>query len=139
MDDFVTIKSANDATRLTFGNAAAGSFTTTLESARFSGRVEVSTYISGSPSRLFEEIAREWRGWDGEKDWAALDDELRLTASSDHTGHTTLVVVMHDHDSPENWRLEAKLVLEAGQLEDLARAVRKVFRSAPPPDWAGLS
>jgi len=127
MDKSVTIKSVKDATRLTFSEPAGESFMASLESVHFSGRVVVSTYHSGPPSLMFDDIARQWRGWDGKKEWAALEGQLRLTASSDLTGHIELLVIMRDYSDPAEWRLQATLLLEAGQLEELARAVKKVF------------
>jgi Family of unknown function (DUF6228) len=128
MEPSATIKSADDDTRMIFSDASGESFATVLESAQFSGRVLVSTYHSGPPSLLFEDMARQWQGWEGKKQWVALEDELRLTASSDLTGHIELTVVMRDYSGPADWRLQATLRLEAGQLEETARAVKKVFQ-----------
>jgi hypothetical protein len=72
-------------------------------------------------------MARDWMGWQGTKTWAALEDELRIEASTDHTGHTSLVITMRDYSDPANWRLKATLELEAGQLLELAKAVRMAF------------
>lgn len=127
MENFVTIRSTSDATRLTFSDAVGESFTAFIENAHFSGRVVVSTYISGPPSLLFEEMAREWRGWKGEKEWVDLDDNLRLTATTDLTGHTSLHVIMRDYSCSTDWRLQATLILEAGQLAEMARAMKKIF------------
>ena len=98
-----------------------------MESPFFFGRVIVSTYHSGPPSLLFEELARQWRGWEREKQWAALEDELRLTATCDHTGHITLKVILRDSGHANGWRLNASLELEAGQLESLAHLLSKMF------------
>jgi Family of unknown function (DUF6228) len=127
MNPSVTIKSARDGTRLTFSDATGESFVASLESAHFNGHVVVSTYHSGPPSLLFDGMAREWSGWDGKKEWAALEGELRITASSDHTGHIAVIVIMRNYCDPADWCLQATLELEAGQLEEWARAVRKVF------------
>ena len=100
-----------------------------MEGIKFSARASVSTYHSGPPSALFDEMARDWMGWQGTKTWAALDDELRIEATEDLTGHISLVVTMRDHSDPANWLLKATLELEAGQLSDLAKAVRKAFQN----------
>jgi hypothetical protein len=131
MNPSVTIKSARDATRLTFSDAVGESFVASLESAHFQARVVVSIYVSGPPSLLFDEMAREWRGWEGKKEWAALEDELRITASSDRTGHVAVVIAMRNISDPPDWRLQATLELEAGQLEELASAMKKLFSHAP--------
>jgi hypothetical protein len=85
-------------------------------------------YHSGPPSALFDEMARDWMGWQGTKTWVALEDELRIEATEDLTGHISLLVTMRDSYDLANWRLKATLELEAGQLPDLAKAVRKVFQ-----------
>lgn len=130
MENLVTIKSANDDTRLTFSYVSGESFTAVLESAHLSGRVIASTYHIGPPSLLFEEMALNWKGWKGEKSWAALEDELRLTATIDLTGHIRLQVTMRDYSCPSDWCLQAAILLEAGQLAGLARATEKVFGQA---------
>ena len=125
--DNVTIKSSKDATRLLFTNVTKDSFSAVLENVNFSARTSVSMYLSGPPTTLFDEMARDWMGWEGTKTWAALEDELRIEASADHKGHTSLVVTMRDYCDPANWRLKATLELEAGQLLELAKAVRMAF------------
>jgi hypothetical protein len=127
MENSVTISSASDATRLTFSDSEGESFAAALESTFFSGRVAVSTYHTGPPSLLFDEMARDWKGWERQKQWATLEDELRLTAKADHTGHIYLEVIMRDSGRPHGWRLQATLQLEAGQLEAIAHSVTKVF------------
>jgi hypothetical protein len=127
MDNAVTIKSSKDATRLVFANVTKESFSASLESVKFAGCTSVLMYHSGPPSLLFDEMARDWMGWVGTKTWADLDDQLRIEATADLTGHTSLVVTMRDSSDPATWRLEATLELEAGHLPELAKLVRKTF------------
>lgn len=129
MDGAVSVKSSRDTTRLIFSDVTKESFTALLEGAKFSSRTSVSMYMSGPPSTLFDEMARDWKGWRGTKTWAALEDELRLEASADSTGHISLTITMRDYVDPANWRLKATLELEAGQLPELAKAVAKAFES----------
>lgn len=127
----VTVKSARDATRLTFTYSSGESFIASLHSAHFSGRVVASTYRSGPPSLLFDDMAAHWRGWQNPKEWATLEDDLRLTATSDPLGHIELEVIMRADSDPAGWRLVATLELPAGELEQVARSVRTVFTDAP--------
>lgn len=85
--------------------------------------------MAGPPNTLFDEMAREWKGWKGTKTWASLEDELRMEASADSTGHVSLAVTMRDYSDPAEWRLKATLDLEAGQLPELAKSVAKAFRN----------
>lgn len=135
MGTSVTIQSVRDSTRLTFSDAADDSFTAALAGSHFSGQVTVSNCYGGPPSLLFDEMARDWKGWRNDKTWTALEGELALTASSDRLGHVALLVVMHDCWGAADWRLGATLHVEAGRLDELARLVRSAFgengRSSP--------
>ena len=128
MDNGVSVKSSRDTARLILSDVTKESFTALLEGGKFSGCTLVNMYMSGPPSTLFDEMARDWKGWTGTKTWAALEDELRMEATADSTGHVSLVVTMRDYTEPTNWRLKATLDLKAGQLQELARAVAKAFR-----------
>jgi hypothetical protein len=74
----------------------------------------------------FAELAAEWRGWEGERSWDAYEGGLALTCSHDGAGHVPLRVRLAEANS-RAWRAEATVVLEAGQLEDAARAVADFF------------
>lgn len=91
----------------------------------FSGRAPASTFMNGSPAALFDEMARSWTGWNGEKSWKDLEDRVILRASSDRTGHISLRVelVGQDYDS----RLVAVIEFEAGQLEAMVASVKELI------------
>ena len=131
MNDSVIINSAKDGTRLTFSDVTDDAFTVTIEGVNFSGNVIVPSYHSGFPNPLFDEFAAEWRGWEGEKKWSSLEGELHLTATSDKLGHVFLSVTLGvDFGWRNEWKLKTKLVLEAGQLELLAKSMNKLFSAA---------
>lgn len=121
--------SSRGTTRLIFTEVTGDSFSAVLEGSNFSGRTTVSLYMAGPPSALFDEMARDWKGWKGTKTWAALEDELRLEASADSTGHISLVVTIRDYNDPAEWRLKATLDLEADQLPELAKSVAKALQN----------
>ena len=83
----------------------------------------VSTYMSGGLADLFDEMAAQWRGWPGRKTWGSLEGELHLSAEADRTGHVTVTASLRE-GAPSGWSVELVLVLEAGQLEQLARQAR---------------
>jgi Family of unknown function (DUF6228) len=72
-------------------------------------------------------MARDWRGWPGCKEWRDLDNALSLTATSDSTGHGTLLIEMHS-DIFECTSLVSNLILEAGSLGRIALDVARAFR-----------
>jgi hypothetical protein len=90
----------------------------------FSGAVRCSTRFSGSPAPLFTEVARDWRGWSGEKIWGDIDGALTLRATCDSLGHIGLSVQMRD---PSGDQLEGRVTLEAGKLDDWARKMAQLL------------
>ena len=78
-------------------------------------------------ARFFEDLARNWRGWTGEKSWESVESHIALKATADRLGHVYLQVTLRDIVAPANWRAEATLSIEAGQLEVLASWARRVF------------
>jgi len=77
--------------------------------------------------KFFQSLADSWRGWEGEKHWASLEGELRLSASIDHTGHIKLRIHLKSGHYTYDWRLETALELEVGQLDALAQEMSRFF------------
>lgn len=68
----------------------------------------------------FQEMAAASRGWEGDKVWRSLEGELRLVCTRDGLGHIKIAVELRT-DWKSDWRAERVLVVEAGQLDRLAR------------------
>ncbi len=80
--------------------------------------------------RLFVEAARDWTGWSGAKVWESLEGEFRLELSHDGLGHVALAVrLRHDFGGWDEWRQDAVVWLEAGQLERIARDARRLWNA----------
>jgi len=80
-----------------------------------------------SPTKLFEEMASEWQGWKGEKNWGSLEGEFDISATSDSTGHITLVASVRSGHLPPCSKTITELILEAGQLENLNKHAKEFF------------
>jgi len=76
---------------------------------------------------LFESIARDWRGWQGERTWKSIEGEFRIAVSSKSTGQVTFAVQLRHYDGEDDWRLSVPVFSEAGQLESIARHVAAFF------------
>ena len=98
---------------------------------RSSATVENPPY-GDSPSALFEEIARRWTGWSGERSWGAMEGELVIRASADATGHVTLRFELRGGDLPPCWTATIAVVVESGELAALAARARAFFDEVPP-------
>ena len=93
-------------------------------------RVENSGVIQG-PETFFQDIARNWRGWEGEKAWHALEGELSLIAVADALGHITIRAQLQPTAGPDGWRVIAYAYAEAGQLESLSNRAIRFFGREP--------
>jgi len=74
---------------------------------------------------FFRDLAVNWRGWSGKKKWASLEGELSFAAESDSTGHTYLKTRLRSGPYPFDWAVSFVLLLEAGQLENIATQMEK--------------
>jgi hypothetical protein len=128
MDGSVTIASRDPGARLTLRPDSRDYFIAELSHQGLSASIRVSSYLSHGLGDYFGEIATNWTGWPGERAWSSLEGELAVRATSDRTGHVYLTVALR-RESPAQWHLEARLTLEAGQLERIALAVRAFERS----------
>ena len=126
MSDHVVIKSADRGAVLELcAPTSAGPFRARLRGEGFDGTVEV--YELAPPIELaefFRDLADHWRGWSGDKRWGSLEDHLCFTATSDSTGHTHLVVELRSGPFYD-WCLRGSLIIEAGQLEQIAAEVER--------------
>ena len=78
-------------------------------------------------SELFRGLAKHWRGWSGERAEESLEGHLRLACTADRTGHVTIRVRLRSMVLGDDWRVEADLHVEAGQLDRLADAATEYF------------
>ena len=76
---------------------------------------------------LFESIARDWRGWQGERTWSSIEGEFHIAVSTTSTGRVTIAVQLAHNDGEDGWRLTIPVFAEAGQLESIARHVAAFF------------
>ena len=114
------------------GKAGDGSFL-----ARLTGRpdgpsaqVDVYDFHYDTLPNFFEDLAEHWKGFAGTKSWYSLENHMMLDATSDKLGHVFLRVTLSIMDGPSDWEVKATLLVEAGQLDRLAREARNVFDAA---------
>jgi hypothetical protein len=70
--------------------------------------------------RFFQELARDWRGWEGARTWHSLEHQLSFEASHSKTGAIGLRVLLRD-SSYDAWQIRYDLGVENGDLDRLAR------------------
>lgn len=79
------------------------------------------------PTQLFASMAEQWRGWNGELKWRALEGEYGLVATRDASGHIKLQATLTGWDGSGYWSATIPLRTEAGMLDQLHRQVSAFF------------
>src|SRR5205814_3852848 len=95
-------------------------------------------YMPRYPTQLFVDMARQWSGWPGELVYESLEGEFTLRCSHDRFGHISIRVELRSGLMPDDWRVEATVMTEAGQLEDIAQRAALFFGHSG-GDWLPLS
>jgi len=128
------IKSTETDALLEFFDLAGDYFKVSLRSSSHSAVREVYAYTDPEGiASLFQEAASEWRGWNGTKSWESLEGEFKIELTADKKGHITINIgINHDCGNPEPWRLESCIMIEAGQLETIAKRASQFFGSNRP-------
>ena len=122
------VQSANDGARFELGRHNQGHLVAQLRGPGLDASVLVSSYMFEGFGEFFESLATDWKGWKGERKWDSMEGELSLKATTDRTGHVYLSIELRD-GAPPRWETTANLVLEAGQLDRIARSGRDFEQS----------
>jgi hypothetical protein len=123
MKPTVTLKSAHDRTTLEFIERGGGYFLGRISGPNLQATAKIYEYEPMYFKRFFADLAANWNGWTGKKEWKSLEGELALSATINSTGHVTLSVQLRSGPYPYDWNLSARILLEAGQLDRLAHSV----------------
>lgn len=78
--------------------------------------------------RFFEDLAENWKGFDGEKEWSSLEGEFCLNCTSDNLGHFALEVTLRNNEDTQCAR--KTIYIESGQLENISLEVRIFFNTS---------
>jgi hypothetical protein len=120
------IKSAHDGTTLEFSDRAGDYYRVSLSGHDVHGACRVYAYEPASHlSGFFRDLATNWQGWQGKKEWSSLEGELRFSATCDSTGHTSLSLRLRSGPYPFDWILSTVLMIEAGSLGQIASEIEK--------------
>jgi hypothetical protein len=130
--DSLTIKSSNSAEikfserEGLFRSVGSEYFRVTLKTENMMASLKVYIFdpFDKSFCHYFADIAENWRGWNGTKQWNSLESELQLSSESDSLGHITMDITL---ESYENWKTQIILVFDAGQLDDISSKIKAFF------------
>jgi hypothetical protein len=134
LDEF-TIKSSVDDSRIEFSDRLPDSRASPIESfvvkvARcdlYAAAKVWTGYTGSQPAEWWCGLAENWRGWPGELQWESLEHELRLVATNDRRGHIAIRIQLRSGFRDYDWSVAATVMVDAGQLEGLAKHAISFF------------
>lgn len=74
----------------------------------------------------FKEMAENWKGWIGKKEWEALEGEFVVSFSVNSTGHVTAQFILSPGLDRE-WEVKGAVSFGAGELELLSKRMSEFF------------
>ena len=130
-----TLKSTDGNTALTLSDfhpehhgADADFFIVTVTSDTWRGEVRASSFMATDLGDFFQDLARNWKGWEGERRWETLEGEFSICATSDRLGHIRLSFTLSQPHTGLELQLKGALELEAGMLDSVAKQVSAAWR-----------
>ena len=77
---------------------------------------------------FFKDLAKSWKGWEGQKRWNTLESDVILTATHDGIGHVALLVELNNQENEESsWEASGTLLIELGSLDAWAKNIESLF------------
>ena len=102
-------------------------FRVTIKSRHLSSFTDVYAFdpFDSNLVKFFEDLARNWKGFDGEKEWSSLEGEFSLSCSTDNLGHFALEATIRNNEDTRYAR--KTFLIESGQLEKIALETKIFF------------
>jgi hypothetical protein len=82
---------------------------------------------------FLDDLADNWRGWEGPKSYDSLEHDLGLVARHDGVGHVVLTVTLRGPHPPYTWTVNVEIVTDPGEqmLQAAAEARVVLARTSP--------
>ena len=129
MTETFKIESRDKPACVTFRSYDADFFMVEVSDTGLNAQIRVGSHMSFGLDEFFAGLAESWKGWNGEREWTSFERELKLAASNDGRGHIYLAIDLAE-GAPPTWEVKAGVVLEAGQLDQVASAAKAFVQRA---------
>ena len=125
------IHSTSSSRELVFSAHKDDYFHVELKGLEVSASADVWAYTDANGlNEFFQELGRFERPWQGERSWATLENDFSLFATCTSLGNVTFrLILLGSQGAPEEWRVEANLVTDLGQLEQSAKHAELFFNA----------
>ena len=81
-------------------------------------------------AKFFAELAADWKGWQGTRNWSSLEGEFEIECEHDGLGNIRTVARLHKNRYyGVGWTAEIRFEISAGQLDQIAHELTRFFRN----------
>ncbi|MBC2729525.1 DUF6228 family protein [Thiobacillus sp.] len=125
----LSIRSTASKRELVFSQRQDERFHVELKGFEVSASTDVWAYTDAAGlNNLFQELGSLDKPWQGDRSWGAIEGDFSLSATCTSLGSVTFrVKIRGAQGAPEEWEVSAGLVIEFGQLEQIARSSNAFF------------
>ncbi|HRE71001.1 DUF6228 family protein [Accumulibacter sp.] len=118
-----SINSTSSTRELVFSAHKDESFRVELKGFAVSASADVWAYTDANGlNEFFQDLGHLEKRWQGQRSWTSIEREFSLAATCTSLGKVTFrVTLLGLQGAPEEWRVEARLVTDLGQLEKIAK------------------
>ena len=127
MSESLILRSSADSTQLSLSRIDQHTVLAQLRSTELQASAQLDGLAVIPFSEFFADLAENWRGWPGTKEWKNVEETLVLVASNDCHGHISLVVDLRSRLGERGWFVRSRIVLDAGQLDHVPAHGRGLF------------
>jgi hypothetical protein len=89
---------------------------------------EIYMYGAEHLADFFEDLAANWKGWEGEKERGSIEGDFNIIATADQLGHIELRIQLRSGPYSDAWSVETCIDVDAGQIEQIAKEVKRFLR-----------
>ena len=131
MIEEVIIKSSRSAGELKFSEPKPPSLGRVVEYCRVTLKdrdIAISSariYEAAGVVMLFEDMAANSRGWEGEKRWSSVDNDFALSCALDVQDQLAMTITLKGPYHENDWCVQAVIHVEACRLTEIAAKVRE--------------
>ena len=94
-----------------------------IKTSSLSARVAVYDHLPNRFGEFFEALAKNWKGWPGERSYESLEPMLKLSVKHDGKGFALFTVLLRAGAAEDfGWSVSQRLSVELGQLGQIAQA-----------------
>ena len=100
-------------------------FSVELVKRGLSCKAKIYSYEGDGVIAFFDDIAKNWKGWTGEKNWGSTETQFTISATHNNIGRVNLDIFITPSVGNNTWSVEGPISLDLGSLDTVAKNISK--------------